>query len=166
MRITDVRRLYGAGPLHLFAQLVAIALAGYAASRVLAENGPWLALAVWFVGAALGHDLVLYPLYGLADAAGQFRFLRRARPLPAVVGVPWINHVRVPVGLSALLLLVWFPLILGGRDDAFRGATGLGTEVYLGRWLGVTGALLLASALLYAVRLRRARVTTPSAAGG
>ncbi len=151
-----MRRLYGDSSLHLFAQLVAFALAGYAASRVLVENGPWLALAVWFVGAALGHDLVLYPLYALADAAGQFRLLRRTRPLLAVRDVPWINHLRAPVALSALLLLVWFPLILGGRADAFEAATGLGTEVYLGRWLAVTGVLFLVSGLAYAVRIRRA----------
>lgn len=71
--------------------------------------------------------------------------------------MPWINHLRAPVALSALLLLVWFPLILGGRADAFRGATGLGTEVYLGRWLAVTGVLILISALVYALRVRRSR---------
>jgi hypothetical protein len=151
------RRRYGHGPLHLLAQLVAIALAGYAASRVLAENGPWLALLVWFVGAALGHDLVLYPLYALADAAGQFRLLRRSRPLPAPAGVPWINHVRVPLALSGLLFLIWFPLILGGRAQAFLDTTGVGTEVYLGRWLAVSGALLLGSAVVYAVRVRLTR---------
>lgn len=151
-----MRRIYGDSPLHLLAQLVAIALAGYAASRVLVEGGPWPALLTWFVGAALGHDLVLLPLYALADTAAQFRPLRRARPLPAVAGVPWINHLRVPVGLSLLLLLVWWPLILSDAPGTFTAATGLTTSVYLGRWLGISGVFLLASAAVYAVRLRRA----------
>jgi len=29
--------------------------------------------------------------------------------------VPWVNHVRVPVVWSGLLLLAWFPLVLGSR---------------------------------------------------
>lgn len=154
------RRLYGESPLHLLLQLAAIGLAGYAASRVLAEGAPWLALLTWFVGAAILHDLLFVPLYAVADVAAQRRLFRRHRPLPAAAGVAWINHVRVPVAFSALLMLVWFPLILGGREAAFTAATGLGTEVYLGRWLGVTGVLFAASALLYAVRVRRAgRVT-------
>lgn len=151
-----MRRGYAEGPVHLLAQLGAFAVAGYAASRVLVEGGPWLALAVWFLGAVVGHDLVLFPVYAAVDAAGQFRLLHRSRPLPAVAGVPWINHVRVPVALSGLLLLVWFPLILGGRAQAFLDTTGLGTEVYPGRWLGVSGAIALGSVLVYAVRLRRA----------
>jgi hypothetical protein len=154
-----MRRLYGDSPLHLLAQLVAVAIAGYAASRVLVEGGPWFALLTWFVGAALGHDLVLLPLYALADSAGQFRLLHRSRPPPAVAGVAWINHVRVPVGLSLLILLVWWPLVLSDAPGTFTAATGLTTSVYLGRWLGITGAFLLVSALAYAARVRRARVT-------
>lgn len=153
-RTGGFRRRYGEGPLHLLAQLVAFTLAGYAASRVLVEGGPWAALLLWFVGAALGHDLVLLPLYALADSAGQFRLFRRSRPLPAVAGVALAHYVRVPAALSALLLLVWFPLVLGGRDRAFRDTTGLGTEVYLGRWLAVTAVLFAASALACALRVR------------
>ncbi|MBW0116526.1 hypothetical protein [Pseudonocardia abyssalis] len=150
------RRFYGERPLHLLLQLAAIGLAGYAASRVLAEGAPWFALLTWFVGAAVLHDLVFLPVYAFADATAQSRLFRRRRPLPAASGVAWINHLRVPVAFSGLLMLVWFPLILGGREDAFTGATGLGTDVYLGRWLGVTGVLFVGSALVYAVRVRRA----------
>ena len=39
----------------------------------------------------------------------------RATRLPAI---PWGNYLRVPAGLSALLLLVWFPLILRLRTRA------------------------------------------------
>ncbi len=147
-------------PLAVLSLLGCFALAGYAASRVVVA-GPWLGIVVWFVGAAIAHDLVLYPLYALADSRAQGRLRRRARPLPAVAGVPWINYLRVPLGLSMLLLAVWFPLIVGLRAAAYEGATGLGTGVFLGRWLAVTGALFLGSALLYALRIRRAPKLTP-----
>lgn len=153
--ITFFRRRYGASPLHLLALLASFAIAGYAVARVLADNGPLLNIGIWFVGAAIGHDALLYPLYAITDVAHN-RLLRRYRRLPALVGVPWINHLRVSVALSGLLLLVWFPLILGGRDDAFAGATGLHTDVYLGRWLGIVASLFLGSAIVYAVRLGRA----------
>lgn len=150
------RRLYGAGPLHVLSLLGCFAIAGYAATRVLAEGGPWLAMLTWFVGAAIAHDLVLYPLYAIADVTAHARVFRRHRRPPSVRGVPWINYLRVPVGLSALLLLVWFPLILGGREDAFFGATGHSTDVYLGRWSAITGVLFLGSAVCYAWAIRRA----------
>jgi hypothetical protein len=161
--ITLFRRGYGASPLHLLALLTSFALAGYAVTRVLADNGPLIDIAIWFVGAAVGHDAVLYPLYAIADIAAHNRLLRRHRPPPSLAGVPWINHLRVPVALSGLLLLVWFPLILGGRDDAFFGATGLHTYVYMNRWLGITAVVFLGSAIVYAIRLGRATRSDRSA---
>ena len=54
---------------------------------------------------------------------------------------------------AAALAGVFFPLILGlGR---YERATTLSQDVYLGRWLAISGALFAASALLYAVRARR-----------
>jgi hypothetical protein len=151
------KRLHGDDPLHLFAAIIAIALAGYAVSRVPLESDVWWKMLIWFVGAALGHDLVLYPLYALADSAAHVRLFRRARPLPAVAGVPWINHLRVPVALSLLLLLVWWPLILQDAPGTYFAATGLLPDVYLGRWLGITGVFFLVAAVTYAVQVRRAR---------
>ena len=48
------------------------------------------------------------PLYTLADrsAAAVFRHIP-----PKLPTVQWINYLRVPVVLSGLLLLIWFPLI-------------------------------------------------------
>lgn len=99
-RAGPFRRLYGAGPLHVLALLGCFAVVGYAATRVLAEGGPWLALLTWFVGAAVAHDVVLYPLYAVADVTAHARVFRRHRHPPSVCGVPWINHLRVPVALS------------------------------------------------------------------
>lgn len=159
-RVRDLRRRattrYGADPLHLLALLACFALAGYAASRVVVA-GIWAGFLVWFVGAAIVHDLVLFPLYSLADVAARSRRWRRwrHRPRPGVRWPPMTNYLRVPGGLSGLLLIVWFPLILGGSSRTYRAATTLDTSPYLGRWLLVTGVLFAGSAVAYAVRLRR-----------
>ncbi len=100
-------RWYGANPLHLLAFLGSFALAGYAAARLVPSRP--LGVAAWFLGAVIGHDLLLMPLYSLADKSAAAAIRHRAAQLPAV---PWINYLRVPAALSALLLLVWFPLIL------------------------------------------------------
>ena len=71
--------------------------------------------------------------------------------------MPAINYMRVPAIVSGLLFVVWFPLILRLSEDAYMGASGRGTEAFLPRWLASTGGLFAVSALLYAVRLRRAR---------
>ena len=61
-----MRRWYGANPLHLLALLAAFALAGYAVHAVMAA-GQWTGFAEWFAVAIIGHDLLLFPLYSLAD---------------------------------------------------------------------------------------------------
>ncbi|WBP84850.1 hypothetical protein [Kitasatospora cathayae] len=146
-------RWYGAGPLHLLVLLASFALTGYAVERLVAVRP--LAVAVWFVGAAVAHDLVLLPLYSLADLSA--RSVLRHRPGPAPT-VGWINYLRVPALLSGLLLLVWFPLILD-LSVPYPGATGLSEEVYLGRWLAITGVLFGAAAVGLALKLRRGRRT-------
>ncbi|HEV2244085.1 MAG TPA: hypothetical protein VGR98_23800 [Streptosporangiaceae bacterium] len=162
--IARIRRWYGAHPLHLLALLAAFALAGYAVRAVVAA-GQWQVYALWFLVAIVGHDLLLFPLYSLADLSLR-RLLpwreggastapnRMANPQP-----PVINHLRVPAGLSLLLLLVWFPLILRLSSSAYHRASGLTATPYLWRWLAVTGVMFLASAVGYALRLRHAAAT-------
>ena len=152
-------RWYGASPLHLLALLGCFALAGYAAARLVPSRP--VGVAVWFLGAVAGHDLLLMPLYTLADRSAM-AVIRHCPPrLPSV---PWINYLRVPAGLSALLLLVWFPLILR-LHTSYRASTTLSPDPYLGHWLAVTGALFLLSAAMMALRLRRIarRGASPSA---
>src|SRR5258705_5050846 len=66
------RRLYGERVLHLIILLAALALAAYAVS-VLGLKGLyntrvwWQSIGVWFAVAVIGHDLVLFPLYALAE---------------------------------------------------------------------------------------------------
>jgi hypothetical protein len=142
-------RWYGASPLHLLALLACFGLAGYAAVR-LASSHP-VAVAAWFLGAVIGHDLLLMPLYSLADRSAMAALRHRGPPLPAA---PWINYLRVPAALSGLLLLVWFPLILRLRSP-YHASTTLSADPYLRHWLAVTGALFLLSAVAFALRLRR-----------
>jgi hypothetical protein len=149
------RGFYGARPLHLLGHLALFALAAYAAYRISLGPLP-VRVAVWFVGAAVAHDLVLFPLYALADRSlvAGLRARRSVRP-PAAV--PVVNYVRVPAGLSLLLLLLFWPLITRHSEDTVRFVSRLGTSPYLGHWLAVTAALFVASAVLYAVRLGRTR---------
>ncbi|MFE2065268.1 hypothetical protein ACFXDH_23230 [Streptomyces sp. NPDC059467] len=144
-------RWYGSSPLHLLVLIASFALTGYALVRLFAVQ-PW-EVAIWFVGAAVLHDLILLPLYSLADlsALSVLRHRADAADRPTV---RWINHLRVPAFLSGLLLLVWFPLILR-LAVPYPGDTGLSDSVYLGRWLAITGVLFAASAVAFAVRLRR-----------
>lgn len=148
-------RLPVGSPFQLLLLACSFALAAYAGLRLLA--GDWLGVALWFVGAALLHDLVLLPLYAALDRA-VVRGLGARRE--------WVLYVRVPAALSGLLLLVWFPLVSGMVERRYRSATGLPADVFAARWLLITAVLFGGSALLLAVRLlrvRRAAKRRPSA---
>ncbi len=167
-----IRHWYGANPLHLLALLAAFALAGYAVRAVIAA-GQFRGFAIWFAVAIIGHDLLLFPLYSLADLSVQRLLPGRGRRSPAspsqatpgpasppepgqVPGPPAINYVRIPVAFSLLLLLAFFPLILGLSGPEYHRASGLTTQPYLWRWLAVTGVMFAASAVIYALAWRRA----------
>ena len=145
------RRWYGANPLHLLAMLGCVLLSDYAAVRLLHVKP--IGVAIWFVGAIVGHDLVLFPLYVLADRSVMAVFRHRPPKLPTV---PWINYLRVPTVLSVLLLLIWFPLIFR-IPSHFPRTTDLSLNPYLGHWVAITGVLYLLSAAAFALRLRPGR---------
>ncbi|MEU5523494.1 hypothetical protein ABZ759_23285 [Streptomyces sp. NPDC047860] len=133
-------------PFQLCVLLCSFALCAYAGVRLL--DGDWVLIALWFVGAAVVHDLVLLPLYAgvdrvLVKGAGR----RRA----------WVNYVRVPCALSGVLLLVWFPLISGRVSERYAGVAGQSAEGYLGRWLVLTAVLFGGSAVVFAWRVGRGR---------
>lgn len=144
--------IYGARPLHLIATIASLLFCGYALVRLTQIPGGWKVL-IWLVLAALLHDLVGLPLYtalnrlaeGAADAASDDRERANAA----------LNHVRIPAGLSLLLLLVYFPLILRVDPDRYAGTTGLSVDPFLGRWLLISAALFVISGVLYALSLRR-----------
>lgn len=152
----SIRGWYGASPLHLLALLAAFALAGYALRAVVVAH-QWRGFAIWFIVAIIGHDLLLFPLYSLADLSVRRLIPGRAAPGTGRPAVPVINYLRVPAGFALLLLVVWFPLILGLSATSYQRASGLGTGSYLWRWLAVTGVMFALSAASYALALRRAR---------
>lgn len=153
---------YGASPLHLLLVLCSFALTVYAGIRLL--HGDTVGVVVWFVGAALLHDLVLLPLYTITDRGAQAILRRRGHV--AQSGSPgtargWINYVRVPAFLSGVLLLTWFPLILR-QVDGYESSSGLPEGVFLGRWLLITALLFSLSALWLLVSMWSSRLIRPA----
>ncbi|GAB2810229.1 hypothetical protein GCM10027176_13570 [Actinoallomurus bryophytorum] len=154
--LAAVRKFYGANPLHLLALIGCFALAGYAALQAGAD-GKWPVMLAWFAAAVIGHDLVVFPLYALADRslAGALHALwpRHATTAPLV---PAVNHIRVPALGTGLLFLLFFPGIIQQGRQTYLAATGRTQEPYLGRWLLLVAALFAISAIIYAVRLGHA----------
>jgi hypothetical protein len=70
--------------------------------------------------------------------------------------VPAINHLRIPTMLSALFFVLFFPLILDLDSARYADDTGLSSNTYLSHWLGICAVLFGGSALIYALRVRRA----------
>ena len=144
------RQLYGASPWQLVALLGCFALSGYTVYR-LYDDAALIRIAVWFVGAALVWDLVVGPLFALVDKA--LRPL--GSPRLSARGVCPLNFVRVPGLLSAMLFMVWAPVILKRSEGTFAAKAGLGLDVFLGRWLALTVALFAVSAMTYLVAVAR-----------
>ncbi|MEV4198388.1 hypothetical protein [Micromonospora globbae] len=158
--LARLRAAYGAGPRHLLVLLLCFAVTGWVALRVSGE-ATWGRMLLWFVGAVIVHDLVLFPVYATADRALRGVLGVRTRPAgdgdtePDPRRLALLNHVRVPALASALLFLVFLPGLLGWGADTYRAATAQERTPFLLRWLAVSGVLFLLSALLWL--LRRAR---------
>ena len=153
------RAVYGSHPLHLLTLIAGFALFGYVVATIRPvtlwnPNAWWQSMLVWFAAAIIAHDLVLFPLYALADrilvAASRIRPRSTASVSP-------LNYVRVPALGAALTLFVFLPGIIQQGARTYAAATGQTQEPFLGRWLLLTGAMFAVSAVLYAVRLVLAR---------
>jgi len=159
------RRHYGAGPVHLLGLLACFAISAYAATRVI-DQGEWKRIAFWFVGCLVVHDLIGWPVYTLADRA-VIRVQERHATLRSPA-VPWVNHVRVPTIISAVLFAMFFPLIFRLSNVSYTILTGFSENAYLTNWLAVTGVLFAGSGAIFLLRLglarrRLARVGGPTA---
>ncbi|MDO9408336.1 hypothetical protein [Patulibacter sp.] len=177
------RRSYGASPLHLLLHLAAIALIAWALSQAFDSRyeAAYVNLAIWLVGGAVLNDFVALPLYvgldrlargawSLVAGDAQARAARRpaegrTRRLPAL---PGNGHVRFPLVMSGVLLLVYFPNITHKAPIGHRLSTGLQEQPdFAGRWLAITAGLLIGSAVLYGLRVllhaRRERRDAPAA---
>ena len=146
-------RYYGAHPLHLLTMMAGFALLGYllftfTPATLWNPGSWWQSIAVWFAAAVIAHDLVLFPLYALADGLLS-KSVTRALPQPKV---PVINHIRVPVLGAGLTLLIFLPGIIKQGAATYQAATGQTQQPFLGRWLLLTAAMFTASAVSYATR--------------
>jgi hypothetical protein len=148
-------RRYGASPLHLLAHLVGFAIVAFALDRIF-SGGDVEALVIWYLGFVIAHDLVFVPAYTGLDRL--FRATIARLPLRAHTGIPLINHVRAPAVISALLLIIYFPLISRRNEAWYFQLSGHHLAGYLGNWFLITAVLFLASGLIYATRVVRARM--------
>jgi hypothetical protein len=151
------RRVYGSHPLHLLTLIAGFALLGYAVATIKPvalwnPNVWWQSIAVWFAAAIIAHDLVLFPVYALAD-----RLLTSTRRRGRPAKVPVLNYIRAPALGAGLSLLVFLPGIIKQGAPTYWAATGQTQDPFLGRWLLLTAAMFGVSAAVYAVRLVRSR---------
>ena len=157
------RAIYGSHPLHLLTMLSGFALLGY----ILATFKPatlwnagtwWQSIAVWLAAAVIAHDLLLFPLYTLAD---RTLFARIGRPKgPATGSHPKVSgrtHIRVPALGAGLTLVIFLPGIIEQGAPTYHAATGQTQQPFLGRWLLLTAAMFAVSALGYVARRAVAR---------
>ena len=142
-------RRVGVSPAQLVLLVACLGLAAYAAFFLLGDPA-LLRMLIWFAGAAVVHDFLLFPLYAAAD---------RALVVAARGRVPLINHIRVPALGAGLTLLLFWPGIVRQGEATHLAATGLDQAPYLGRWLALSAVLFAASGVIYGVRvgLRRLR---------
>jgi hypothetical protein len=149
------RRRYGASPLHLAGHLVVFAIAAFAIYRIGAGAGLVKVIAL-YVAFVIAHDLIFLPAYSGIDRAVRATLARL--PAPRSAGVPAINHIRAPLLISGVLLIIYLPLISGKADAGYFAASGHHLEGYLRNWLLITATLFVGSGLIYALRVRRAVV--------
>jgi hypothetical protein len=147
--------VYGSGPLHLLTMVSGFALLGYLLATfkpaTLWNSGTWWqSIAVWLAAAVIAHDLLLFPLYALADRVLFARARRRAN-------ISARNHIRVPALGAGLTLLIFLPGIIEQGAPTYAAATGQTQQPFLGRWLLLTAAMFAVSAIWYATRLAVAR---------
>ncbi|MDG4820865.1 hypothetical protein O7635_03230 [Asanoa sp. WMMD1127] len=139
-------RFYGAGTPHALLLLGCFTLAGWSVFYLWGEPTLWR-MALWFIGAAVFHDLILFPLYAAADG-----LLTRATGTGTATRRAVLNHLRAPALAAALLFLVFLPGILDLGEATYQAATGQPRISYAVRWVAVSGALFGLSAVALAVR--------------
>lgn len=157
------RRLYGAGPVNLLALLASFAIAGAAVLGWSQRSRDLVSVLEWFGAAIVLHDLFMLPLYSWLDRIVLGRLHERIHHRPGEARLRLVSptpFLRIPAMLSALLLLVFFPVIFGFGAQAERNASAIAERGYLARWLLATGVFFGLSGVTYVVvRARAARET-------
>lgn len=116
------------------------------------EGSWWHSMTVWFVAAFVLHDLLLFPIYALADRVLGFSVARLpSRRREAAVSVR--NYLRAPALGCGLLFLIFFPGIIRQGAALYYEDTGLTQEPFLALWLRLTAIMFAGSAVCYSVRI-------------
>jgi hypothetical protein len=153
--MSSFKRLYGDHLLHLIVLLGALALGAHTISvlgfdQLFNPQVWWQSIAVWFAVAVIGHDLILFPLYALAE-----RLLPKERRRAEVVDprrVPLTNYLRIPTLATGLTFALFLPGIIQQGAFTYTAATGLTQEPFLARWLLLVAGFYLVSAICYVVK--------------
>lgn len=146
---------YGASPVHLLVAVASFAVSAWALSQVLDVLSTPGRFLIWFLGAIVLHDFLFLPLYSLLGLGAAGALTRGDHP--SRLRIAALNHLRIPVMLSGLMLLVWYPLVLSKAAAGFESTTGGDADIYLNRWLLLTAVLFVGSAVLFAVRAKGLR---------
>lgn len=164
--MSALRRFYGAGPVHLVALLVSLAVSAEAIVHWFDLPGPdSVRVLLWFAGAIVVHDLVALPLYTLLDVVGR-RLTASSSSLSAAPrrSPGWV-YVRVALVICAILGIAFLPEIARLGSATYHVASGSTQDRYLVRYAITCAVVLGASALAYAlsrVRARRGKRRAPS----
>ncbi len=166
LRMERLRSRYGASPLHLLAVMASFAVAGYGFFRIVESPSP-LGTLIYFAAAVFAHDLIAFPLYSTLNlvahrsAGGADRQLARPPSRPGdqlrARALPPQRHLLPPL----------LPADPRPRLAPLRSQHRAERRRLLTRWLGLCAVLFAGSALIYAIRLRRAgRRGDDEASGG
>ena len=153
--MSSFKRLYGDHLLHLIVLLGALALGAYTISvlgfdQLFNPRVWWQSIAVWFAVAVVGHDLILFPLYALAERSLP-KGHRRAEPVDPR-RAPLTNYLRMPTMATGLTFALFLPGIIEQGAFTYTAATSLTQEPFLARWLLLVAGFYLVSAICYVVR--------------
>jgi hypothetical protein len=129
--------------MRLLAHLALLPVCAWALVQVfdVSSSKAAMGVAIWLVAAAIIHDLLVVPVYSGLDRVARSA-LRGAR----------VNYVRIPAGLSLLLLCVFWGTIGGKGAGAYHAVSGRSFAGYGTRWLLVTAVLFATSGVIYLVR--------------
>ena len=150
--MSRLRRFYGAQPLHLLATVVSFAIVAAGVAGWFQAGSDSRGIIIWALGSVIAFEWILLPLAWVLDRIALGPRTPRTLPGPANRA-----YVRVPALLSALLLIVFAPLIFRADTPDFEATTGFTPPDYLARWLLATAAMFVISAVAYALSLRRSR---------
>jgi hypothetical protein len=143
---------------NLLVLVLSFAIAGVAVAGWFQRPRDVATVLEWFAAAIVLHDLVVLPLYSLIDRLVLGVLPARARHARHRTIVGRVNstpYLRIPALLSALLFVVFLPVIFGLGGQTELSASGIAESGYLARWLIASGVLFALSGAAFAVAVGR-----------